>query len=96
MQPESSEILKQGNLLAYEDAIFLNAEHFRLQRFKGRGGQDRARCASFTEAMILADDALRGGYRVLVYAVTDKGRFTALPRNRWNHFAELELARRAA
>lgn len=95
-QPESSEVLRHGNLHAYEDAIFLSADYFRVHRYKGSGGHDVLQCPSFTEAMVRADDALREGFRVLVYAVTGRERFTALVRSRWNHFAELTLAARRA
>lgn len=75
----------------WDDRVFRHAEHFRVHRFSGRGGQDRVQTTEFPIAMRAAIDALRAGYRVLVYAVTATGRYQALEQRRWNHYATIYL-----
>ena len=77
----------------WERRVFMHADHFRLSRFYGKGARDDATAKTFPEAMTMAaqamDDPAHPNARVLVYAVTTSGRFTAIPADRWPAYLEL-------
>jgi len=78
------------NLDEWEDQVFKDAVKFRLHRFKEGGAIDRAEVQDFEQALALAGVELRTpGHRVLIYAVTEPGRFVCLERKRWAHFLDL-------
>lgn len=72
-----------GNREDWERRVFLNAEHFRVHRFYGKGQHDHAKVKDFPEALRMCGREMRQGRRVLIYAVTAEGRFVALPQNQW-------------
>lgn len=84
----------------WERRVFLNAVKFRLHRYHGRGARDEAHAPTFPEAMTMAakamDDPGHPGVRVLVYAVTESGRFAAIPEDRWPAYLELWKKERGA
>lgn len=76
----------------WETAVFRNATSFRLQKF-WQGGRSDAEATTFPEAMTLAAQAMDNpdepNARVLIYGITDTGRFLALPQKRWPEFLEI-------
>jgi len=81
--------------LGRTDRIFATADYFRLHRFHKEGGRetwDEFKAQSFPQAIVAADDAMREGYRVLIYAVSKSGSATLLAENLWPHYAALTVA----
>lgn len=86
-------VAKTSGLDEWEDSVFAQADHFRLIRFHDDNSQDRAEVKTLAQAMRLARDELNADRRVLVYAVAASGRFFCVAPGRWDHFAEVTLAR---
>jgi hypothetical protein len=72
-----------GSLDEWEDRVFAAGNSFRLHRFSGNKTWEENSSSRFDEAMAMAVQALQGGYRVLVYVVTDRGRSFCIPQERW-------------
>ena len=74
----------------YEELIFVNADHFRLQRYYGRGKQDRIDdVKTWPEALARAKEAMAERTRVLVYMITASGRSAQCIPARWDEFSKL-------
>ena len=85
----------QGTLEEWDDSVFENAAVFRVHRFTHENKRSDLETTSFQMAMVAADNAIKAGYRsVLVYAVDTSGRYFAIPKDRWNHYAALWLKRK--
>jgi hypothetical protein len=94
MVDEESEHNFQGTLEQWDDRVFQNAAVFRIHRFNKENKRDEFETPSFKVAMVAAHSEIKAGYRVLVYAVDESGRFICLPQDRWNHYAELWLKKK--
>ena len=76
-----------GNLVDWEERVFRNAMGFRLHRFYGQGGADRAQVLTFPEAVKMCQAELkRPGVRVMLYAVAQSGRWFLIPEKQWPHY----------
>jgi hypothetical protein len=73
----------------WEEIVFVHADHFRLHRFYGHGGQERVDVKTWPDALTLAQAEVDSGRRVLVYAITANGRTTVCSDKRWQEFTEL-------
>lgn len=80
----------------WDDRVFNNADHFRVHRFHGNGAHDTFEHESYAVAMVAAVDAMKAGARVIIYAITDTGRYQALVPKRWVHYSKLWMERQDA
>ena len=86
----AKEQAKRTNLEDYEDSVFKQAVHFRLQRYATSSMQhDRMIVHEFPEALKIAREEIEKGCRVLIYAVTKLGQFIILTPNRWDDYSKL-------
>jgi len=81
-----------GTREEWETRVFLNAAYFRVHRFL-KGQHESTTVQSFVEALRVAGHEIRCNRRVLIYAVTDSGRYVCLPQKQWRYLYELWLAR---
>lgn len=73
-----------GTLEEWEERVFLRASHFRLHRISfDNTKRDTNETENFEEAMHLALASLEERYRVMVYALTESGRYFCIPQERW-------------
>lgn len=57
-----------GSRENWEEAVFLNVDHFRVHRFLANGQQESVTVEDFEEALSIAGHEMRRGRRVLIYA----------------------------
>ena len=81
-----------GTREEWETRVFLNAEYFRVHRFL-QGQHESAIVQDFVEALRVAGHEIKRNRRVLIYAVTQSGRYVCLPPKEWRHLYELWLTR---
>ena len=72
----------------WEVRVFNSATTFRLSRFNA-SGELRAEVKTFPEALRLAGGVLGSEDRVLIYAVTESGRFFCIEQKKWSSFLDL-------
>lgn len=71
----------------WEQRVFVNAVLFRMHRFS-QGARDQSETSDFVEAVRVCREALveNPHARIIIYAVTEQGRFVSLPLRRWDHY----------
>lgn len=73
-----------GERRDWEEAVFQNASYFTVCVLAGPGSWNRKVCATLPEATTLAAPL----QRALVYAATEAGRYTVLPRQEWQRLLQ--------
>jgi hypothetical protein len=74
--------LKMLSANEWDDRVLSNAVLFRVHRLK-QGGHDEKQVESLKEARAAAEQALREGFRVLLYAIDGDGRSVLVAQKNW-------------
>ena len=82
-----------GTQEEWEDRIFNNVDLFRVHQLSNGKVEKEMNTTSFPQALVAAEEVTKADKEVLVYAVSKSGRYVCLPPERWNHFAELWIAK---
>lgn len=80
------------DLGGWDERVFLNAEHFRIFRYKivnGQNKRDDCEVMVWPQALALAIKQQREGYQVVIYAVTATGRTAICQPSRWLELSNL-------
>jgi hypothetical protein len=88
---EQSEHNFTGNLEDWEERVVMNAVLFRVRRY-WRGQEWQSETASFQQAVtavaMCEDDPKKPGSRAIIHAVTESGRFIAVPAARFAYYLD--------
>jgi hypothetical protein len=82
-----------GTREEWEERVILNAVTFRVHRYIDGGGHDSMEIKDYEEALKLVGREMGSGKRLLLYAITESGRYVVVPQNKYRYYYELRMRR---